>query len=114
MVRTITSLGTGLYDWLVQRISAVVIASYVVFMIGYLMCQPSVDYITWKALFSCTAVKVFTVLMLLSVLLHAWAGLWIISTDYLKCTAVRVVFQAAFIVANVAFFAWGLIILWSV
>ena len=37
MVTSVTSLGrNGLYDWLIQRVSAVVIAVYVIGMLGFL------------------------------------------------------------------------------
>ncbi|NQY85123.1 MAG: succinate dehydrogenase, hydrophobic membrane anchor protein, partial [Alcanivorax sp.] len=50
MVTSVTSLGrNGLYDWLIQRVSAVVIAVYVIGMLGFLIAQPDLDYGTWSA-----------------------------------------------------------------
>lgn len=37
MVASVTSLGrSGVYDWLVQRVSAIVLAVYFVFLLGFL------------------------------------------------------------------------------
>ena len=41
MVTQITSFGrSGLYDWMMQRVSAVVLSLYTVFIIGYLLLNP--------------------------------------------------------------------------
>ena len=38
MVTSITSFGrSGLYDWMMQRVTAIVLLAYTVFMIGYLL-----------------------------------------------------------------------------
>ena len=45
MVTTITSYGrSGLADWLVQRVSAVILAVYSIFMVVYLLLNPQVDH----------------------------------------------------------------------
>ena len=41
MVNSVSSLGrSGVNDWVIQRVSAVVIAAYVFFMIGYFYANP--------------------------------------------------------------------------
>ena len=38
MVTSITSFGrSGLYDWMIQRVTAVILLAYAVFMIGYFL-----------------------------------------------------------------------------
>ena len=40
MVTSVTNLSrSGLYDWMAQRVSAVVLAAYFIFLIGYLSSQ---------------------------------------------------------------------------
>ena len=49
MVTPVTSLGrNGLYDWLIQRVSAVIIGVYLIGMLGYLMAAGELDYGSWK------------------------------------------------------------------
>ena len=39
MVTNVTNLSrSGLYDWMAQRVSAVLLAVYVLFLLGYLIC----------------------------------------------------------------------------
>jgi len=82
MVTSITSFGrSGLYDWMMQRVTAVVLLAYTIFMIGYLLMNPELDYNQWKELFSGTVMRIFTLLAVLSMVAHAWIGMWSVSTD---------------------------------
>ena len=84
MVNSVTNLGrSGVYDWVIQRLTAVILALYTLFLLGYVLATPDLTYDVWKDLFSCTAMKIFTFAALLSMCAHAWVGLWTISTDYL-------------------------------
>ena len=41
MVTNVTNFSrSGLYDWMAQRVSAVVLAAYFLFLIGYLVAHP--------------------------------------------------------------------------
>ncbi|MFT4573935.1 MAG: succinate dehydrogenase / fumarate reductase membrane anchor subunit [Crocinitomicaceae bacterium] len=105
---------SGLSDWLIQRFSAVVLAAYSVFIIAYLLGNSELDYAQWSEFFSNTAVRIFTVLTLLSTVAHAWIGMWTIATDYIKSTAVRFVFQLACFLALFVYLVWGIDIIWGI
>ena len=114
MVTTVTSFGrSGLYDWLFQRISAVVLASYSVFMVIYLLVNPQLDFAQWDALFGTTSVRIFSLMALLSLGAHCWIGLWSVSTDYLKPFALRFVFQMVVGVLMFIYTVWGVQLLWG-
>ena len=71
MVTSITSFGrSGLYDWMMQRVTAVILAAYTIFMIGYLLFNPDLDYNQWKGLFEGTLMRIFSLLALLSLVAH--------------------------------------------
>lgn len=55
----------------------------------------------------------FTVLTLLSILVHAWVGLWQVLTDYVKPVAVRLVLQLAVIVVLLVYLLYGTIVVWG-
>jgi len=115
MVANITNFGrSGLYDWMVQRVSAVILAVYVVFMLGYFIINQDVTYAQWSQLFQSTCVRIFSLLALLSLAAHAWIGLWTISTDYLKPLGIRFAFQAVCGIATFAYVVWGVQILWGI
>jgi succinate dehydrogenase / fumarate reductase membrane anchor subunit len=104
----------GLSDWIVQRFSAVVLAVYTVFIVGYLLANPGLEYAQWKEFFSCTAVRIFSLLALVSTVAHAWIGMWTIATDYFKPAALRFVFQLVCFLAIFVYFVWGIEIIWGV
>jgi len=114
MVTSITSFGrSGLYDWMFQRVTAVVLLAYTVFIVGYLLMNPELTYGQWHDLFTGTAMRVFTLLALLSMAAHAWIGMWSISTDYIKPTGPRFLFQAACGLLTFIYVVWGVQILWG-
>ncbi|MEH6578240.1 MAG: succinate dehydrogenase, hydrophobic membrane anchor protein [Amphritea sp.] len=115
MVTSITSFGrSGLYDWMIQRVTAVILLAYTVFMIGYLVVNPDLDYNQWNELFESTAMRIFTLLTLLSMAAHAWIGMWSISTDYIKPTGIRFLFQSVCGLLTFIYVVWGVQILWGI
>jgi succinate dehydrogenase hydrophobic anchor subunit len=53
MVTNVTNLSrSGLYDWMAQRVSAVVLAAYFIFLIGYVVAHPGIGYAQWHGLFA--------------------------------------------------------------
>ena len=112
MVTSVTSLGrNGLYDWLIQRVSAVVIAVYVIGMLGYG---------TWSAFMGSVPMQIANTLLLFSVAAHTWIGLWSVTTDYLTsltfgkaATSVRLVVQMAIALLLLVYLLWGLLMIWG-
>lgn len=121
MVTSATSLGrTGTFDWLVQRVTAVVLFCYFVFIVGWLLGHPHLQYDQWRALFSSLWMRVFSLLALVSLLAHAWVGVWTITTDYFtarllgtKGNVLRWIFQAGSGLVVFFYLVWGVRILWS-
>jgi len=115
MVENITSLTrNGLRDWLVQRISAIILAAYTLFLLGYIVWHHPLDYATWQQLFSSNWMRIFSLLALLSLIAHTWIGIWTIFTDYLKCACIRLTAQVVVMLVLFGCFIWGILILWSV
>lgn len=113
MVTSATSLGrSGLHDWMIQRVSAIVLAAYVIYLVGFIVSTP-IQFASWYQLFSQQWFKIFSLLAIASLSFHAWVGLWIVSTDYLKSLAIRMTFQVIVILLCLAFIIWGAQILWS-
>jgi len=115
MVNNVMSLtGNGLLDWIYQRVSAVVLAGYSLFLLTYFVHSPTHTYTAWRSLYQCQLMKIATLFTLIALLVHAWIGMWTVSTDYLKCTCLRLSFQLIMIFSLLATLIWGAMIVWSV
>ncbi|CDZ75890.1 Succinate dehydrogenase hydrophobic membrane anchor subunit [Legionella massiliensis] len=114
MVSNVTSLtGNGLKDWLIQRVTAVYFAVYSLFILAYLITHPHMDYEQWHTLFHCQWVQVASLIALFALSLHAWIGVWTVTTDYMKCTVIRLSVQMLVALWLLSQFLWGLMIVWG-
>lgn len=114
MVTSVTSLtGNGLKDWLIQRVTAVYFAGYVLFLFGFFLAHPHLDYYQWKPLFTCIWFKVASILALVALSLHGWIGIWTVTTDYISCIVIRLSVQLTVITGLLVQFIWGLMIIWG-
>ncbi len=119
MVTTVTSFGrSGLSDWLVQRVSGVILLAWFLCVGATLL--GGVDYAAWKAMFELTSMKIFTLLAILSLAAHAWIGMWAVGTDYLTermmgglGNALRLAFQIGCGLLIFIYVIWGIQILWG-
>jgi succinate dehydrogenase / fumarate reductase, membrane anchor subunit len=114
MVKSVLGVNhQGLRDWLIQRVSALLMVIYVIGMGLFFIAHPDLTYMEWYSLFSALWMKVATLLVLVSILFHAWVGIWTVLTDYIHHFAWRLVLNLTVLVALAAFFFAGLLILWS-
>lgn len=104
----------GLRDWLVQRITAVLLAIYTVVFVGILLICPPQNYGEWRALFENQPMRVATFLFFVSVFWHAWIGVRDILMDYVKPTSARFGLEIVVAVLLVGYTGWAIRILWGV
>jgi succinate dehydrogenase / fumarate reductase membrane anchor subunit len=115
MVDNILSLSTrGLRDWLIQRVTAVILALYSFFIIGFILLHPQLQFDEWQALFSYDIVKIASLLVLFSLLLHAWIGIWTVVTDYIQRSHLRLIIEIVVFILFFCCLVWGASILWGV
>ncbi len=122
MVTNVTSFGrSGLYDWVIQRVSAVILLLYVLFLAFVFIVNPDMQYQDWRDLFAMNSVRFFSLISLLSLCAHAWIGMWTIATDYLTpmsfgsaATKVRFAFEILCLLVLFVYFIWCVQILWSI
>jgi succinate dehydrogenase / fumarate reductase membrane anchor subunit len=112
--RIVVGAHYGVRGWLIQRITAVVMAVYVFGLVIALMVSGPVSHASWSALFSNGAMRVGTLLFVISVLLHAWVGIRDVLMDYIKNTGLRLTLQVLTVLWLVGCAGWALQILWRV
>lgn len=104
--------GSGSRDWVVQRVSAIILAIYSVVILGWFLVTPEVNYATWHGFMMALPMKIFSLLAILSLAGHAWVGMWTIFTDYVH-SGLRLVLQSLMIIAVVIYTVWAIGIFWG-
>ncbi len=111
--RIVTGAHFGLRDWLIQRVTAVVMALFILFLAVQLLRLPGFGYDTWIELFSGNVMRSFSLLFLLSVFYHAWIGVRDIVMDYVKPAGIRLVIHTLVVIALLLYTIWSVQILWG-
>lgn len=115
MVAGVLSLTrNGLRDWIVQRVSAVILGLYVIVLLGFFLFHPQVTFIQWINFFHYPVMRIFNVLALLSLIAHAWVGIWTVLTDYIKPLWLRFSLQVLLVLALASYLFWGFEIIWGI
>ena len=112
--RVVVGAHYGLRDWLMQRVTAVVMLLATVVFAAFFLTHPSVQFEDWQGFFSYQAVRVLALLFFLSLFLHVWVGVRDILMDYIKPVGVRLTLQVVVIVTLVSYALWTVSILWRV
>lgn len=104
----------GPLDFVIQRVSALVIALYTFCLVGFIFANPAMTYQEWVNFINSTIMMVFGVITILSVLAHSWIGLWIVGTDYLSehslggtRIGMRYMYQTVVILILAGYALWG-------
>jgi succinate dehydrogenase / fumarate reductase membrane anchor subunit len=104
----------GLRDWLLQRLTAIVMAVYTLVLLGVALWHGGIDYALWTALFANGAFKLASFLFMAALLYHAWVGMRNIYMDYIKPVGLRLALQTASIAVLIVYLGWTIQILWGV
>ena len=104
---------SGVTDWLLQRLTAVILALYFIVLLIYFLGGSHTGFQSWQSFILSGGMKVFTVIAVTSFSAHAWIGLWTVATDYIKNRSVRFTFHAFYGISLFAMFVWCIDILWG-
>jgi succinate dehydrogenase / fumarate reductase membrane anchor subunit len=121
MITQVTSFSrNGLSDWIIQRVTAVILATYTVALLGIVLIQGDMSHADWLTLFSQTWMQIFTLLAALSTAAHAWMGMWTFGTDYIRehyfgagADGIRLVYQVGCVLLLMVYVIWTVKILWG-
>ena len=112
--RLVVGAHYGLKEWIIQRVTAIVMVVFTVALLVDYCFTGSATYEGWSALFSNQLMKLLTLLTLLSLFYHAWIGVRDIWMDYIKPVGVRLTLQVLTVLYLVACAAYAVQILWKV
>ena len=115
MVGNAATVGrSGVHDFILIRASAIILAAYVFYILAFFVTTPDVTYSIWHEFFAGLCTKVFTILTLFALLIHAWIGIWQVLSDYVKPAFLRGALQFFFAVTLLSYLVMGFLTVWGV
>lgn len=120
-IKSATGLtGSGSRDWIVQRISSVVLAVYSVVLLGFFLTHGDVSYLEWSGFMTSLPMRLFSLVAVIALAGHAWVGMWTVFTDYItsgkmgeSAPRLRLVLQTLMIISILVYVFWGIMIFWG-
>ncbi|MER2511670.1 MAG: succinate dehydrogenase, hydrophobic membrane anchor protein [Nitrosomonas ureae] len=109
----VTGAHYGTRDWLVQRVTAILMAIYLIVLVSALCIAAPQDYAEWKSLFQSQWLRIATFMFFVSMFWHAWVGVRNVLMDYVHSTPIRLMMHIAVVTALLFYLVWTAEILWS-
>ncbi|PIT09990.1 succinate dehydrogenase, hydrophobic membrane anchor protein [Snodgrassella alvi] len=110
--RNLAGAHYGLRDWIMQRITAVVMLVYSVLFLIMIICLPH-SYQQWQCFFAQTWVRLVTQIFILALTLHAWVGIRDLWMDYIKPVGLRLFLHVATILWLVGCLIYSVQVIWG-
>jgi succinate dehydrogenase / fumarate reductase membrane anchor subunit len=110
--RLVVGAHYGFRDWLAQRVTAVLMALFTVVLLLQILVGGPMGYDKWAGIFAAQWMKVFTFVVIVSLLYHAWVGMRDIWMDYIKPVGLKLALQVFTIVWLVGCAGWAIQVLW--
>ena len=113
--RTVVGAHYGTRDWLVQRITAALMALFTLAVLVQVnFASGPIGYDQWAGIFARQWMKMLTFATIVGLAWHAWVGIRDVLMDYVKPVGIRLVLQFLTIVWLVGCAGWAIQVLWRV
>jgi succinate dehydrogenase / fumarate reductase membrane anchor subunit len=112
--RLVVGAHFGVGNFLLQRLTALVLAVYTVLLAVQMAVAWPLGYAAWARIFVPLWMKVVTLVAIIALLYHAWIGVRDIWLDYIKPVWLRLALQTAAALWLLACAVWSVQILWRV
>jgi succinate dehydrogenase / fumarate reductase membrane anchor subunit len=110
--RLVVGAHYGFRDWLAQRVTGVLMALFTIVLLLQILVGGPMGYDKWAGIFAAQWMKVFTFVVIVSLLYHAWVGMRDIWMDYIKPVGLKLALQVFTIVWLVGCAGWAIQVLW--
>ncbi|MFV1996839.1 MAG: succinate dehydrogenase, hydrophobic membrane anchor protein [Acidiferrobacterales bacterium] len=112
-MRVSSSSHAGLSEWLLQRMSAIYLGLFVIYISIRLILWPINDFDDWRSWLGSSMARVAWLLAFASTLVHAWIGIRSVFLDYLKPFPLRFIVSMIFAAGLIASGFWVIDILYG-
>ena len=111
----------GVLEWVIQRLSAVLLGAYTVWILGFFITHPELNFESWRTVFESPLVRIFSFVTLIGLCAHMWIGMWTVITDYITplhlgnaAKSLQTICQVAIIALIIFYLIWGVFVFWSI
>jgi succinate dehydrogenase / fumarate reductase membrane anchor subunit len=101
---------SGTRAWVAQRVSALYMLCFIVYLLIHVATSAPQSYETWKAWFAHAGVAVVVMLFFAGLLWHTWVGVRDVILDYVHPIAVRSILLVLLAISQIAIGLWILTI----
>lgn len=98
---------SGLKAWAIQRLTAIYIGLFTIYLVGALILSPPADFAAWKAWMGSPLISVAMLLFVVSILMHAWIGVRDVLIDYIRPIAIRATVLGVVALSLIAMGLWA-------
>lgn len=110
--RLVVGAHYGSRDWLIQRVTAALIALFTLVVLVQLLLPGEIGYVKWAGIFAPQWMKFLSFVVIVALAWHAWVGVRDIWMDYVKPAGVRLALQVFTIVWLVGCVGWAVQVIW--
>ena len=100
--------------WLSQRLTALVMAFYIVLMAIMLLIMQPAGFASWHNFVSPVWFRLLTLIFFMCLFMHAWLGVADVLKDYVYNKTLRAYMQLAVDIVLVGYLFWLMFILWNI
>ena len=114
LIQLLTNKYPGMRLWLSQRLTALVMAFYIVLLAMMLFIMQPAGFAAWHTFIAPIWMRIATLIFFMCLFMHAWLGVADVLKDYVFNKTLRGFLQIAVDIALVAYLFWLTFILWNV
>lgn len=101
----------GLNTWLLQRVSALYLAAFVLYLLAHFLLDSPADYVQWRAWVAQPLVSTAFGVAAVMLVAHVWVGVRDVLMDYVHSLSLRIVLLASVAFGLLASVLWTLWVL---
>lgn len=102
----------GLMDWLIQRITGVLMIAFTLIVLVALRQGVATSYASWHAFMSGDLMRFVTFLFIVSLCWHAWVGVRDIWMDYVQPAGIKLALHILTLLVLIGCAGWAVQVIW--
>lgn len=110
--RIVVGAGYGMRDWLMQRITAVIMVVFFLIILMSALISPDMGFNWWAGLMAYPLMQGLAMVTFVALAWHAWVGMRDIWMDYVKHTGIRLILHILTITWVLACLLYAMRVLW--